>query len=69
MPETQREMLDRMVAEAVEARQHDCQRCGHAGSKHAFDIFPIDENSPESCWKSCMECFDIQTQRLQKRKC
>lgn len=46
----------------------DCQTCGHHGSKHAFDIYPIDKNSPEACWKSCMECFDNQTKRLKKEK-
>jgi hypothetical protein len=66
MSESQKEMLDRMVAEAVEARQHNCQHCGHHGTKHAFDIFPLDANSPEPCWRSCVECFDIQTERMKK---
>lgn len=66
MSESQKELLDRIVAEAVEARQHNCDNCGHEGSKHAFDIFPLDTTSPEPCWKSCMVCFDNQTERLKK---
>jgi len=66
MSETQKEILDRLVAEAVEARQHNCARCSHDGNKHAFDFYPVDENSPEPCWKSCMICFDNQTERLKK---
>ncbi len=60
--------MERIVAESVEARQHDCEHCGHHGTKHAFDVFPIDDSVPEKCWKSCIECFDAQTKRLEKEK-
>lgn len=66
MSEDQDTMLKKMVAAAVEARKHPCKKCGHGPGTHAFDVYQIDENSPEPCWRSCMECFDNQTERLKK---
>lgn len=66
MSHDQQGLIDSLVKQAVEARKHDCKHCGHAGSKHAFDYYPLDPNSPEPCWKSCLVCFDNQTERLKK---
>lgn len=44
-----------MVAEAVERRQHQCERCGHAGSKHVFDFVSTD--NPNPCMVSCLDCM------------
>jgi len=49
-------MLSRMVAEAVEARQHVCERCGHAGSEHVFDFV---SGNGDPCKKSCMICMGM----------
>ena len=56
MSESQDDKMSRLVAEVVEARQHPCQRCGHAGSKHIFDIV-TGEGNP--CMKSCMVCMGM----------
>lgn len=68
MTETQLEILQRIKAEAIEARQHPCNTCGHAGSKHAFDIFRKTNSKTCPCAISCMECFDIQTKELEQKK-
>jgi len=65
LSESQTDKLHRFVAEAVEARQHPCKDCKHDGSKHAFDIFPVDEDSKFPCWRSCTVCFDLQTKSLE----
>jgi len=64
MSESQKEKLSRFVAEAVEARQHVCEICKHDGSKHAFDVYPVDKNSKFPCAVSCTICFDEQTKEL-----
>jgi len=56
MSESQKDKLTRLVAEAVEARQHQCERCGHAGSRHAFDFVATDDPNP--CKFSCMDCME-----------
>ncbi len=66
MSESQKDKLDRFVAEAVEARQHPCEKCGHDGTKHAFDVYPVQENSNFPCTSSCIVCFDAQTKKLEK---
>ena len=66
MSESQSELLSRIKAEAVEARQHDCEHCGHPGSKHAFDIYSM-RDGPNPCQVSCMICFDNETERLKKK--
>lgn len=68
MSESQKDKLHRLVAEAVEARQHPCDKCGHDGSKHAFDIYPVEENSEFPCAISCIVCFDLQTKSLEGKK-
>lgn len=68
MSESQEEHLSRLVAEVVEARQHTCDKCGHDGNKHAFDIYPIQENTKFPCVNSCTVCFDEQTKELMKDK-
>ena len=65
MSESQEELLSRIKAEAVEARQHPCERCRHAGGEHAFDIFPV-KPGPNPCQMSCKICFDNETERLKK---
>ena len=68
MSESQKDKLSRFVAEAVEARQHPCGRCGHPGSKHAFDVYPILQNEPNfPCAFSCIVCGDLQTKEIEKR--
>ena len=67
MSESQEELLSRLKAEAVEARQHVCNKCGHDGSKHAFDVFPMNPSNTCPCAFSCKECFDIQTKELKKK--
>lgn len=67
MIESQEEILQRIKAEAVEARQHPCKTCGHAGSKHAFDVFPMTNSNTYPCANSCTECFEIQTEELSKK--
>lgn len=57
MSESQSELLKRMVAEAVEARQHPCERCGHSGSSHVFDF--VSGNNPNPCLVSCLECMGV----------
>ncbi len=57
MSESQKDKLSRFVAEAVEARQHPCEICGHEGSKHVFD-FVAGEGNP--CMKSCMVCMGME---------
>ena len=66
MSESQEEKLSRFVAEAVEARQHPCDKCQHDGSKHAFDVYPVKENSKFPCAFSCTVCFDAETKELEK---
>ena len=56
MGESQKDMLSRLVAETVERRQHPCERCGHPGSKHAFDFVLGD--APNPCLVSCMTCME-----------
>lgn len=56
MSESQVEKLHRLVAEAVEARQHTCGKCGHAGSRHVFDFVATDDPNP--CQFSCMDCME-----------
>lgn len=58
--------IQRFVDEIIQDRKlHPiCQTCNHGKDRHAFDIFPIDNSVPETCWKSCIECFDNQTARL-----
>ena len=68
MSESQEEKIHRLVAEAVEARQHPCADCGHAGSKHAFDVYPVNHNSKFPCAVSCSECFDEESKELEKKK-
>ena len=58
MSESHKEKMERIVAEAVEARQHPCERCGHDGSDHVFDIVMGDGGNP--CMKSCMTCMGIE---------
>ena len=67
MSESQEEKLSRFVAEAVEARQHPCKDCKHDGDKHAFDVFPVDENSKFPCWRSCTVCLDEVGKELEKK--
>lgn len=68
MSESQKDKLNRLVAEAVEARQHKCQHCGHDGKEHAFDIYPVDHDSKFPCAISCKICFDEQTKELESNK-
>jgi len=56
MSETTKEKISRIVAEAVEARQHPCERCGHHGSRHAFDFVVTD--NPNPCLLSCLDCMN-----------
>jgi len=58
LSESQKDKLHRMVAEVVEARQHTCDKCGHPGTCHAFDIYPVDEDSETPCWRSCTMCLE-----------
>jgi len=67
MSESTKEKVSRFVAEAVEARQHTCDHCGHDGSKHAFDVFQVDETQ-FPCWRSCMVCMEEQTKSLENKK-
>lgn len=55
MSESQEDKLSRLVAEVVEARQHTCSKCGHPGSRHAFDIVMTD--NPNPCEQSCLDCM------------
>ncbi len=57
MSESGKEKISRLVAEAVEARQHQCERCGHKGSDHVFDFVVTDDPNP--CMKSCMVCMGM----------
>lgn len=57
MSESQLEILQRIKAEAIEARQHPCGRCGHAGSEHVFDF--VSGNIENPCLASCMICMGI----------
>lgn len=66
MSESQQEIMNRVLAEAVEARQHDCATCGHPGGKHAFDVYPV-QNSNFPCALSCTVCFDEQTKDIEKK--
>lgn len=66
MSESQDQLLTRMVAEAVEARKHTCEKCGHDGGEHAFDIFPI-RKGDNPCRMSCRICMDNETERLKKK--
>ena len=68
MSESQEEKLSRFVAEAVEARQHQCESCKHDGNKHAFDVYSIDKDSKFPCWRSCTVCIDEQTKELDGEK-
>ena len=68
MSESQEEKLSRMVAEVVEARQHPCDKCGHDGGKHAFDVYPIRENSKHPCALSCTVCFDLESEVLERQR-
>lgn len=56
MSESTKDKISRLVAEAVEARQHPCENCGHKGSDHVFD-FVMGEGNP--CLKSCMVCMGM----------
>lgn len=58
MSESSKEKISRLVAEAVEARQHPCGRCGHAGNKHVFDFVATTDGDP--CKKSCMVCMGME---------
>ncbi len=57
MSESQEELLSRIKAEVVEARQHVCKKCGHPGSKHAFDIYRVIAG-PNPCKLSCVDCME-----------
>ena len=57
MSESQEDMLSRLVAEATERRQHVCERCGHHGSKHVYDVVCTDNSNP--CLVSCLDCMEI----------
>lgn len=57
--------LQTFLDEVMEARKHDCSRCGHPNSKHAFDIYPI-TNPNKPCEMSCTICFDEETERLKQ---
>lgn len=56
MSESTKDKISRIVAEAVEARQHPCERCGHAGKEHVFDIVMGDG---DPCKASCMICMGM----------
>lgn len=56
MSESTKDKIHRIVAEAVEARQHPCERCGHHGSRHVFDI--VATNNPNPCLLSCLDCME-----------
>ena len=55
MSELTKDKIHRIVAEAVEARQHQCELCGHPGSEHVFDIVMGDD----PCKRSCMICMGM----------
>ena len=57
MSESQKDMLTRMVAEVVEARQHPCRLCGHKGTSHVADSWSGDIEDP--CKLFCLECMEI----------
>lgn len=57
MSESTKDKLDRLIAEAVEARQHNCERCGHHGSKHVYDVVVTDG---DPCKKSCLICMGFE---------
>ena len=57
MSESQEELLSRIKAEAVEARQHECEKCHHPGGEHAFDIYPV-KPGPNPCQMSCKTCME-----------
>ncbi len=63
MSESQKDKISRLVAEAVEARQHPCQKCGHEGSKHVFD-FVATEGDP--CMRSCLVCMGVKDTEMKK---
>ena len=62
MSESQEELLSRIKAEAIEARKHVCKKCGHPGSKHAFDIYRVIAG-PNPCKLSCLDCMDKNTNK------
>ena len=68
MSETTKEKIDRLVAEAAEARNHPCNHCGHHGSEHAFDVYPVKHFSKFPCSVSCKVCFDEETKEMEKDK-
>lgn len=66
MSESQEQLLSRIVAEAVEARQHPCNKCGHDGGKHAFDVFPA-KPGPNPCYMSCKTCMENEFPEVKKK--
>lgn len=67
MSESQLEILQRIKAEAMEARKHNCEKCGHEPGTHAFDVYPMNDSSTCPCAYSCTVCFDIQSKELKKK--
>lgn len=56
MSESTQDKISRLVAEAVEARKHDCEQCGHPGSEHVFDFVAT---NGDPCKISCMICMGM----------
>jgi len=56
LSESNQDKIHRLVAKAVEARQHVCQRCGHDGRSHVFDF--VSTENPNPCLVSCLDCMN-----------